>query len=284
VSLRESNREEIKEIEKNIVELRRTINEAIEREYNLSSIPENVPLPEEASMTLGLDRATLYNAIVGNTKNYMDRELRGWFLGVLGRVKVKERDKDNVRDMINRAIDEYTEQFLTKRKILLESQRDAFMDAVKQTIMENGNISKAAKKFFLDVPVPQVVKPGITNWGELYSSHCRTEKFLMFKGEYLDKTGFIQDVEKMLVQIADSMCEDYSRDYRNALDSLLMQIKTQFEGNLDTYSLYMKAMVENRDAMQQLGEKVADVATELFDCQKQLNDIIWNLRLTSFWV
>ena len=150
--------------------------------------------------------------------------------------------------------------------------------------MENGNISKAAKKFFLDVPVPQVVKPGITNWGELYDSHCRTENFLMFKGEYLDKAGFIQDVEKMLVNIADSMCDDYSADYRSALESLLMQIKNQFEGNLETYSLYMKAMVENRDAMQDLGDKVADVATELFDCQKQLNDIIWNLRLTSFWL
>lgn len=284
VSLRESNREEIKEIEKNIVELRRTINEAIEKAYNQSAIPENMPLPEEASRTLGLDRANLYSAIVGNTKNYMDRELRGWFLGLLGRVKVKDRDKDNVRDMINRAIDEYTEKFLTQRKILLESQRDIFMEAVKQTIMENGNISKAAKKFFLDVPVPQVVKPGITNWGELYDSHCRTEKFLMFKGEYLDKAGFIQDVEKMLVEIADSMCVDYSNDYRNSLESLLMQIKTQFEGNLETYSLYMKAMVENRDAMKQLGDKVADVATELFDCQKQLNDIIWNLRLTSFWL
>ena len=284
VSLRESNREEIKEIEKNIIELRRTINESIEKSYDASSIPENMPLPEEASRTLGLDRATLYSAIVGNTKNYMDRELRGWFLGLLGRVKVKDRDKDNVRDMINRAIDEYTEQFLTQRKILLESQRDIFMSAVQTTIMENGNISKAAKKFFLDVPVPQVVKPGITNWGELYDSHCRTEKFLMFKGEYLDKAGFIQDVEKMLVEIADSMCEDYSRDYRNALESLLMQIKTQFEGNLDIYSLYMKAMVESRDAMRSLGEKVADVATELFDCQKQLNDIIWNLRLTSFWL
>lgn len=284
VSLRESNREEIKEIEKNIVELRRTINEAIEKEYNASSIPENTPLPEEACRTLGLDRGNLYSAIVGNTKNYMDHELRGWFLGILGRVKVKDRDKDNVRDMINRAIDEYTDQFLSQRKILLESQRDIFMDAVKNTIMDNGNISKAAKKFFLDVPVPQVVKPGITNWGELYDSHCRTEKFLMFKGEYLDKAGFIQDVEKMLVDIADSMYEDYSKDYRDSLESLLQQIKTQFEGNLDTYSLYMKAMVENRDAMQQLGDKVADVATELFDCQKQLNDIIWNLRLTSFWL
>ncbi|MBQ8118435.1 MAG: dynamin family protein [Lachnospiraceae bacterium] len=284
VSLRESNREEIKAIEKNIVELRRTINEAIEKEYNNSSIPENTPLPEEASMTLGLDRASLYSAIVGNTKNYMDHELRGWFLGLFGRVKVKDRDKDNVRDMINSAIDDYTDKFLTQRQILLESQRDIFMEAVKQTIMDNGNISKAAKKFFLDVPAPQVVKPGIANWGELYDSHCRTEKFLMFKGEYLDKVGFIQDVEKMLVQIADSMYMDYSRDYRNALESLLQQIKTQFEGNLDTYSLYMKAMVENRDAMQQLGDKVADVATELFDCQKQLNDIIWNLRLTSFWL
>lgn len=284
VSLRESNREEIKEIEKNIIELRKTINETIEREYSVSSIPENMPLPEDDVNALGLDRATLYSAIVGNTKNYMDRELRGWFLGILGRVKVKDRDKENVRDMINRAIDEYTDQFLTQRKLLLEGKRDAFMDAVRQTIMENGNISKAAKKFFLDVPVPQVVKPGITNWGELYDSHCRTENFLMFKGEYLDKAGFIQDVEKMLVNIADSMCEDYSADYRNSLESLLMQIKNQFEGNLETYSLYMKAMVENRDAMQDLGDKVADVATELFDCQKQLNDIIWNLRLTSFWL
>lgn len=284
VSLRESNREEIKEIEKNILELRRTINESIEKEYSMSSIPTGSPLPEEACMTLGLDRATLYSSIVGNTKNYMDHELRGWFLGLFGRVKVKDRDKDNVRDMINRAIDEYTDHFLSQRKILLESQRDIFMEAVKNTIMDNGNISKAAKKFFLDVPIPQVVKPGITNWGELYDSHCRTEKFLMFKGEYLDKGGFIQDVEKMLVNIADSMYEDYSKDYRDALESLLMQIKTQFEGNLDTYSLYMKAMVENRDAMQQLGDRVADVATELFDCQKQLNDIIWNLRLTSFWL
>ncbi len=284
VSLRESNREEIKEIEKNIIELRKTINETIEWEYSVSSIPENMPIPEDAVNALGLDRATLYSAIVGNTKNYMDRELRGWFLGILGRVKVKDRDKENVRDMINRAIDEYTDQFLTQRKLLLEGKRDAFMDAVKQTIMDNGNISKAAKKFFLDVPVPQVVKPGITNWGELYDSHCRTENFLMFKGEYLDKAGFIQDVEKMLVNIADSMCTDYSADYRNALESLLIQIKNQFEGNLETYSLYMKAMVENRDAMQDLGDKVADVATELFDCQKQLNDIIWNLRLTSFWL
>ena len=284
VSLRESNRVKIKGIEKNIVELRRTINESIETAYNEFSVPVNMPLPDEINATLGLDRATLHNAIVDDTINRMGKELRGWLLGLLGKVKVKDRDKENVRDMINQVIDEYTDRFLTQRKILLESQRDIFMEKVKNTIMENGNISKSAKKFFLDVPVPQVVKPGITNWGELYDSHCRTEKFLMFKGEYLDKTGFIQDVEKMLVEIADSMCEDYSRDYRDSLESLLVQIKTQFESNLDTYSLYMKAMVENRDAMKQLGEKVADVATELFGCQKQLNDIIWNLRLTSFWV
>ncbi len=284
VSLRESNREEIREIEKNIVELRKTISDAIEKEYNASSMPEGDDLPDEIGKTLGLDRATLYDTIVGNTTSYMHKELRGWFLGLLGRVKVRDRDKDSVRDMINHAIDDYTEQFLTRRKELLENQRDNFMNAVKQTIMENGNISGAAKRFFLDVPAPQVIKPGISNWGELYSSHCRTEKFLMFKGEYLDKAGFIQDVEKMLEEIAASMCDDYSRDYRTALESLLIQTRTQFENNLETYSLYMKAMVENRDAMKQLGDRVADVATELFESQKQLNDIIWNLRMTSFWL
>ncbi|MDY6104279.1 MAG: dynamin family protein [Acetatifactor sp.] len=284
VSLRESNRYELNEIERNITELRKTINEAIDKEYGKYAMPEGDTLPEEISASLGLDRATLYDSIVGNTTNYMYKELRGWFLGILGRVKVRDRDKDNVRDMINHAIDDYTNQFLIRRKGLLVKQRDNFMDAVKQTIMENGNISSAAKKFFLDVPAPQVIKPGIDNWGELYDSHCRTEKFLMFKGEYLDKAGFIQDVEKMLMDIAASMSEDYSRDYRTALDSILSKTKNQFEANLETYNLYMQAMVENRDAMKQLGDRVADVATEMFDCQKQLNDIIWNLRMTSFWL
>ena len=284
VSLRESNRYELNEIERNITELRKTINEAIDKEYGKYAMPEGDTLPEEISASLGLDRATLYDSIVGNTTNYMYKELRGWFLGILGRVKVRDRDKDNVRDMINHAIDDYTNQFLIRRKGLLVKQRDNFMDAVKQTIMENGNISSAAKKFFLDVPAPQVIKPGIDNWGELYDPHCRTEKFLMFKGEYLDKAGFIQDVEKMLMDIAASMSEDYSRDYRTALDSILSKTKNQFEANLETYNLYMQAMVENRDAMKQLGDRVADVATEMFDCQKQLNDIIWNLRMTSFWL
>lgn len=284
VSLRESNRYELNEIEKNIVELRKTINEAIDKEYSKFAMPEGDTLPEEISTSLGLDRATLYDTIVGNTTGYMYKELRGWFLGLLGRVKVRDRDKENVRDMINHAIDDYTNQFLIKRKGLLMNQRDEFMNAVKQTIMENGNISSAAKKFFLDVPAPQVIKPGIDNWGELYDSHCRTEKFLMFKGEYLDKGGFIQDVEKMLIDIAASMSEDYSKDYRTALDSILSKTKNQFETNLETYNLYMQAMVENRDAMKQLGDRVADVATEMFECQKQLNDIIWNLRMTSFWL
>jgi molybdopterin converting factor small subunit len=224
---------------------------------------------------LKLDKATLKDSIVGSTKIYIDKELKGWLFGI-GKVKVKDKDKDLVRTKIGEIIDDFTKHFLSKRKELLEEQRDAFMKAVKDTILQNGNVSESAKKFFLDIPAPMVSKPEkVTDLGEIYDSHRRTEKVLVFNTEYLDKDGFIRDVEERLLKITGGMEEDYCKDYRNSLEILLMQIKTQFEANLATYSLYMKAMIENKDAMMRLGTRVSDAAMALTVCQNGLNKIIW---------
>ena len=71
------------------------------------------------------------------------------------------------------------------------------------------------------------------------------------------------------------MTDDFAKDYRNALETLLMQIKTIFESNLEQYSLNMKAMMEDKEAMMKLGGRISDAANSLLSCQDSLNEIIW---------
>ena len=37
----------------------------------------------------------------------------------------------------------------------------------------------------------------------------------------------------------------------------------------------MKALIQNRDAMMALGDRIATAAADLVGCQEQLNQIIW---------
>ena len=54
-----------------------------------------------------------------------------------------------------------------------------------------------------------------------------------------------------------------------------MQIKSEFEQNLAQYSVNMQAMIENKDAMMKLGDRISDAAYALVKCQDNLNEIIW---------
>ena len=78
-----------------------------------------------------------------------------------------------------------------------------------------------------------------------------------------------------LIFYEENMYNDYCSDYRNTLETLLMQIKSQFETNLAEYSVHMKALIDNKDIMMQLGKKVENAASALIRCQEELNEIIW---------
>lgn len=275
-SLRESNQEEISVIENNIWELRRTITQAIEDEYNNTAIPANTALPEDVRKKLKIDSDTLQRSVIGHTKDYLNDEIKGWFFG-MGKVRFKETDKEVVRIKIEQVLEEFTHTFLNERKRLLKQRRDAFMDAVKNTIEENGKISDSAKKVFQDIPKPVITKPKkISDLGEIYDSHKRIDKVLwVIQQENLDKTGFIREIEEKLSKIARGMTDDYARDYRNSLETLLMQIKSIFESNLHQYSVNMQAMMEDKEAMKKLGDRISDAASALLACQESLNKMIW---------
>ena len=93
--------------------------------------------------------------------------------------------------------------------------------------------------------------------------------------DYLDKEGFVKDVKEHMQGIIEKMTDDYKDDYRASLETLLMQIKSNFQSNLSSYSIHMRAMIEDKDAMVELGSKIESAAISLNDCEEQLNEIIW---------
>jgi hypothetical protein len=275
-SLRDSNREEIAKINRNIKELQDTIDSAIEKEYSNKTLTTSRAIPEETRKKLKIDSETLQKCLIGHTEIYLDDTLKGGFFG-LGEVTFKESDKTRIKDGISSIIQEFTDTFLKAREDLLTNERDAFFDAVLDAINKNGNISDAAKKFFQEIPKPEISKSkGIENLDSIYNSNKRIEKvFFFFEKERLDKKSFIADVKDKLQSIATDMADDYAKDYQKALETILMSIKSNFQQNLEKYSLYMKAMIDNRNVMQKLGEKIEDAAQDLEECKDDLDKIIW---------
>ena len=273
-SLRRSNDKEIADIENDIKNLKETIDNAIIEAYNRILPPENA-LPEETKKELGVDKDTLSSSLIGDTLFQVKKQLKGWFFGH-GHVHIHEKDKEKVRSIIQAQITDFTNKFFSSRKALLEAQRDEFMNEVKGAIERNGDISEEAKKWMTDIPKPEVKNPDkFKDIGQIYDSYKRSGKVLFFNTEHLDRDGFVDEIEERLGAVARSMSDDYCKDYRTALETMLAQIKSQYQMNLDDYSLNMKTLKENKAAMEQLGAKLVEAANELRSRQDGLNAIIW---------
>lgn len=273
-SLRQRNIQDIETISKEIDTLKSTINKAIESERD-AIVPKSNSINDEDKKKLGLDGVSLNDGLIGNTCSIVKRQLKHKFLSPY--IRVNENDKENIRKTIRNQIDEFTNNYKKERKALLEKQRDQFIDSVKRSIIDQGGISDEAKKWVCEIPKPEIKEPDkISNLGEIYDSYKRTETILwIFSSERLDEDGFMDDIEKRLSDIAQNIGNDYGSDYMTALQSTLEMIKNEFETNLKDYSLNMKALIKNKEAMQELGNKVHLAAEELKTKQEDLNDIIW---------
>ena len=274
-SLRDSNNQKIAEIEENIRQLRSTINNAIEKEYQARTIPTQEFFPEETRRRLKIDSSTLKKSLLDKTVFSLDKMLKGSFFG-LGKVKFKETDKTKIKDKISGIISDFTNEFMDEREKLLTEERDSFISAVQKAIMDNGKISDSAKKFFQDIPRPNISRRNIMNLDGIYNSNKRVERGLFGNvKERLDKEAFIDAIKDNLQSMATDMTNDYAVDYQNALETILMAIKGNFECNLENYSKLMQAMIANREVMKELGNKIEYAANELEKCEDSLNKIIW---------
>ena len=275
-TLKELNNEKISYVEEQIEVLRNTISEAINKEYEKKALPKNEPLTYDIAHKLQIDSDSLQKSIIGKTKKYIDNTLTGGFLGLGNKIKVKEEDKKKVQNYIEKVMYDFKTNFTQNRDNLLQEQNDQFREAVIAAIENNGKIDKTVKKVFKAIPKNKVSIPPIKDISSIYDKHKDKKRgFLFIKKEYLDKEGFIKDIEKMLIDVARDLTDMFSKDYRDSLERVLMNIRGVFESNLATYSLQMKGMIEDRKSMIKLGEQVADAANSLEQCQQDLDKTIW---------
>ena len=107
---------------------------------------------------------------------------------------------------------------------------------------------------------------------EIYQSQTISRKFF---SDLVKKKELEKEIEGELNKVIGEMRDEFIKDYKNNLKNLLIDTKSHFTVNLKNYSLDMKAMVEDRNTMKQLGKKISDAAEALANCQKELDTSIW---------
>ena len=173
---------------------------------------------------------------------------------------------------------EYTDAFHLKRQALLEKLRDAFIADVKSAIQRNGGITDEAKAFILAIDAPKI-KPfsGHTEeFGAIYDDSERTETiFWVFDITGIDKKKLMQEVDRKLTKIGETMADGFQDEFDAALNDVRDKTIKEFTDNKERYSRLMRAKLADKEAMAQLGEKIAEAASALEGCQEELETTIW---------
>jgi GTPase Era involved in 16S rRNA processing len=275
-SLEKRNLEDIHSIYRVIEELHKTIAGSIKAAYEKHEYPKNRP---KVLNTLKLNKEYLHSEFNENLLAFIDKLLKKWFFGLFGDVEYKEKHKNEIIQRITCVLNDFTEKFLESRQALLEQIRDEFTADVKEVINNNGSISAEAKEFVLSIRPPEIKKPtNISEFGEIYDNRKRADKFLWMDDPHIDKDGFLKDADAKLTAITTSMADDFKKDFQETLQSVLCAIEAEFTQNMEKYSLLMQAKIADKNAMEQLHDKITNAAHDLTSCQEELNKLIWGVK------
>jgi hypothetical protein len=277
-SLEMSNKKDVEEITRSIKALRNRIETAVnegENKYRINFTDDKKPrIPEETLNRLHLTSQAVKGEIIDPTKTYIDSTLKKVFFGLFGPVKVKDEHKTKVRKKVTEVVEQFTSRFMNYREEELTNCRDRFMELVKNAIAQDGDISEEAKEIMLQIEAPKIKKPKeYKDSDALYDANKRTGN--LFIKEILDKDGFIDDVEESLTKKMMDMNDEYAIDYAKGINDVIGSVKVKFLSNLESFSLDMKEMIENRDDMLKLGKILKEASEMLTERQRNLNEIIW---------
>lgn len=291
-SIERQNGNDIQEVDREISAIKGKISNGISSAKKGRELGRDNRLPDEAIKTLWLDSDSITKKILNPAEEKVDDII----LGRLQRVtkslsenvgveyspketKWDESKEAEIDKAIRGVLADYTENFRGKRKELLEKLRDNFITDVKELIMKNGELSDEAKEFILDIETPEIDEfEGSGEFGELYRKDKKTKKVLWMNKEYLDREGFIEDMKKKLITIAGKLADSYKENYRNSLNKMLGRVESEFISNMDKYSVLLKARQEDKDALEQLRDKILDAVKQLQMCQNKLDSIIWEVK------
>lgn len=275
-SLEKQNQEDIDAVNREIAQLRNSIETSITEAYKRYEIVDR-KLPKNTMKELLLDKEYLIGAIEQPALTFVEKLLKGWFFG-LGRVNAKDSHKQEVKQKISNILADYSRKFLVSRQKVLEHIRDAFIEEIQAAIRSSGGISEQAKDYVCEIVPPEIRKvTNLIEFGDLYDSNRRIDKILFWNRTSVDKEAFKEDVKVKLASITGSMAKDFADDYVSAVSTLLNQVQQEFNLNMDKYSNIMQAKLADKKAMEELRMKIMATEASLTSCQNELNSTIWSV-------
>lgn len=273
-ALKNDNQADIDRVNKEIKNLETELKKAIEDADRKSALPLGQPLPEDVLIFLRLDANSIASA-VGDAQDQIGSKLRKWLFNIVGPVLDDPKHKKEIERILKITFEDYVDNYVGKSEELLKKQRDAFKDSVIDAINKNGGVSEEAKRFIADINIPNVTPPDVKEIYNLYDDKVHDSQILVFKAKTIDKKDFLKSVRTELRSITQDLVNDLTEKYRDSHAQLLGRIKGEFETNLKKYSVMMRAKLDDKAAIENLGEKLRAAATELRQCQEKLEEIIW---------
>lgn len=291
-SIERQNSNDIREVEDEIAKIRNAISSGISDAKKGREIGKNDPLPEKVVMELRLDADSISKYVQSPADSKVDEILLGFWQKVGQKIAAKfdqqfsptetawdSSKQSSIEQVIEDVLSDYTDHFKTERKKLLEKLRDDFIKDVQESIRKNGELSEEAKSYILTIETPEVEEFSSSyEFGELYKQKKRTKKVLWMDKEYLDRESFIRDMNKKLRTVTGELADNYKENYRNSLNNLLRKVESEFNLNMEKYSVSLRAKLEDKEAMEALKEKILAAADELHGCQAKLNAVIWEVK------
>lgn len=274
-SLNNANEEEIERVNEEIDGLKKVLQDSINVASKKRQIVDK-KLPEDVRIALGIDQSsvgTLVERVLDWIKNRLQKDERFFF----DKIEYSSEAKRAIYNVVENEANGFQDKFLKACVMELERQRDDFIRDVQASIRENGGISEAAKKYIIDIPVPEIAPPEeLDNVMEIYDDAKREEYvWLFFTQKNVDQEEFLEETEKFLLKLSGTLADEFREKYEEALNHIIEVAKNNFTERLDEYSIRLHGLNEDRQQMQQYGQELVRAAKDIKGYRKNLEEIIW---------
>lgn len=274
-SLNNANEEEIERVNEEIDGLKKVLQDSINVASKKRQIVDK-KLPEDVRIRLGIDRSSVGTWVEGGMdwiKDRLQEDKRIFFGGIEYSSAAKKEIYGGVEAQANKFQDDFLKDCIAE----LERQRDGFIRDVQAFIRENGGISEAAKKYIIDIPVPEIAPPEeLDNVMEIYDDAKREEYvWFFFTQKNVDQEAFLEETEKFLLKLSGTLADKFREKYEEALNHIIEVAKNNFTERLDEYSIRLHGLNEDRQQMQQYGQELVRAAKDIKGYRKNLEEIIW---------
>lgn len=274
-SLNDANEEAIERVDEEIAGVKEVLQNSIDVASEQRRIVQK-KLPKDVRIGLGIDRSSV-GAWVEGIVDWIKKRLQKDERFFSDKVKYSSKAKKEIYSVVENKANEFQDDFLEACVKELERQRDDFIRDVQATIRENGGISEAAKKYIIDIPVPEIDPPeGLDNVMEIYDDAKREESILFFfTQKNVDQEEFLEKTEKFLAKLSGTLTDAFREKYEEALKHIIEVAKKNFTGRLDEYSIRLHGLNEDRGQMQQYGQELVRAAQDIKGYRENLEEIIW---------